>query len=236
MKCEPDSGMRSVRDGIKFLSERTNETEQIAGILRAELRLDTFPRDHVFDVGCGYGRFAAAIAPYVTRFTLLDPDRELLDGARQRIETLRKPSQAFCCRIEEAISMELGPFDLILMVHVLYYTPGWQRVVDCCAKLLSWTGQLAIVLWSERSDLFRYSPRCGNGEVTSELILNHLSRGRNKFKRIPLEVQVIPRNREDLDLLARFLGHTDSSVVPGLAEQVRLTDRQDVIIVNGHGD
>lgn len=217
------------------MAEHTDETQLIMRAIRTLLNLNTNSCERMLDVGCGSGRFSEAMAPYVERYTLLDPDPDLLAQAGKSLTPLHKPRKLYCCRIEEANPLQLGQFEIVLLAHVLYYVPNWRSVLDECLTCLTSGGTLLIVLWSSRSDLFRYSPEGGKGEVTSELVRGYLRAKNLKLSSIDIKVRVGVVDEGHRRILAQFLGYSDTSEFERqIAEKLKtgfLIDRQQVVLV-----
>lgn len=236
MQCSP---LQSVQDGLKLVSECSDETALITDALRRELNLNTTRYDQMFDVGCGYGRFAVAMVPYVRRFILLDPHSEMLTEAARHITALNKPFELHCCRIEDVLSNMDWRFDLILLAHVLYYTPDWRLVLDQCMNWLTPAGRLVVILWSHDSDLFQYSPKTcvGTEEVTSEMVLDHLASLKVNVSSIPIDARMSVSTENERQILARFLGYSSpESIREALRTRLPahgvLIDRQRLITIH----
>ncbi len=132
--------VQSVRNGLKLVSQSSNETELITGILHQQLGALRANNGRLLDIGCGYGRFAAAIAPYVSECTLLDPHSEMLKEAGRKLSALQKQVELHCCRVEDILAFAKWRFDLILLSHVLYYIPDWRLVIERCHQWLNPNG------------------------------------------------------------------------------------------------
>ena len=92
-------------------------------------------RRSVFDVGCGVGRWADALASHIDRYVGIDFSKQLIDIARSRhtskkIEFLVHPAE----KINSAQLLNKGPFDIVLMAGILIYLND-QQVLDCLSGL-----------------------------------------------------------------------------------------------------
>lgn len=90
----------------------------------------------VLDIGCGVGRWAGHLEPFVAAYLGIDFSAGLLDIARQRASLLPAPERFRFQRVSaadiERVPLALSPpFDLILVAGVLVYLND----EDCAATL-----------------------------------------------------------------------------------------------------
>lgn len=232
------NSFRVVREGLKLVSEHSNETSLITETLARELNLQRKTYDQMLDIGCGFGRFSRAIGPSVQKFVLLEPDSVMLRSATRQIGTMGKPVESLCCRVEDVMDRDDWRFDLIMLSHVLYYTSDWRIVISRCLEWLTGTGRLVVVLWSRHSDLFRYAPKRteSDPEVTSETVLDHLEKLGVRISSVLIEPTISASSLSSRRTLVRFMGYSSPEEIERVAEiqmarTSDLIDRQHIIIV-----
>jgi SAM-dependent methyltransferase len=87
-----------------------------------------------FDLGCGSGRWAAGVAPRVGKLHCIDPAKEALDVARQRLGSAKNVS--FHLASAEAIPLPDGSQDFGYALGVLHHIPDPGRALaDAVRKL-----------------------------------------------------------------------------------------------------
>jgi ubiquinone/menaquinone biosynthesis C-methylase UbiE/DNA-binding MarR family transcriptional regulator len=111
--------------------------------LREDLFGDTFylwavlglidPALTVGDLGCGTGKLAETVAPYVRRVIAVDGSGEMLDAARKRLGELRNVDIR---KGElEALPMKDGELDVAMLSLVLHYSPDPSRTLAEVARV-----------------------------------------------------------------------------------------------------
>jgi len=87
-----------------------------------------------FDLGCGSGRWAAAVAPRVGLLHCIDPSPEALAVARRRLSS--EPAARFHLASVDAIPLGDASQDFGYALGVLHHVPDTARALgDCVAKL-----------------------------------------------------------------------------------------------------
>ncbi len=97
----------------------------------------------VADLGCGTGRTAAALAPYVGKVIAVDASAEMLGAARERLGgagnvDLRTGEL-------EALPIEDGAVDLALLVLVLHHVGDPQVVLRDARRIVAPGGRLLVI-------------------------------------------------------------------------------------------
>ncbi len=97
----------------------------------------------VADLGCGTGRTAAALAPYVGQVIAVDASAEMLAAARHRLGTAANVD----LRTGELESLPIadGSVDLALLVLVLHHVADPQRVLRDARRILAPGGRLLVI-------------------------------------------------------------------------------------------
>ncbi len=97
----------------------------------------------VGDLGCGTGRAAEALAPYVNRVVAVDPSEAMLDEAGRRLSALVNVD----LRRGELESLPLadGELDAALLVLVLHHVADPAEALAQVARVLAPGGRLLIV-------------------------------------------------------------------------------------------
>jgi ArsR family transcriptional regulator len=130
--------------------------------LREDLFGDTFylwavlglidPSLTVGDLGCGTGQLTGTVAPYVRRVIAVDGSQDMLDAARQRVESARN--------VElrqgdlESLPIDNGELDAAMLSLVLHYSPAPARALAEVGRVLKKGGRVLVVdmLPHERQD------------------------------------------------------------------------------------
>lgn len=121
--------------------------------LRSELFGDTFylwavlglidPALTVGDLGCGTGRLAEILWPYVRRVVAVDSSAEMLDAARQRLAGVRN--------VElrqgelENLPVEAGELDVAVLSLVLHYSPAPTRALAEVGRVVRPGGRVLVI-------------------------------------------------------------------------------------------
>jgi SAM-dependent methyltransferase len=113
----------------------------------------------VLEVGCGIGRFVAALSPHVARVTGLDVSEGMVARARERCAGLANVALAVSSG-QDLAAVEDGAADLVLGADVFpYLVEAGAEVVERhgaeAARVLGPEGHLAILNYSYRGDLGR---------------------------------------------------------------------------------
>jgi ubiquinone/menaquinone biosynthesis C-methylase UbiE len=108
---------------------------------------------HLLDAGCGTGSFAAELAPYVGRLTLLDASEEMLDVARAKLGSIPGASEVDAhVGTLQNLPFEDASFDAVMTNQVLHHLgdpagDGWpehDRVFAEYARVLRPGGVLIV--------------------------------------------------------------------------------------------
>jgi len=162
---------RDIRIFFRFSNEKTILVREIVRIMQPQKSYS------VIDIGCGEGYVIREIHKKVKKCVALDPDPEMLDILKQKIEN----SNVFFVpkRFEDYESNE--KFDITLTSHTLsFFKNKWNAI----KKMLYYTkkgGKAIIVLHSNSSEQFRileemfrkaYKKRINH--IYAEALCNHL--------------------------------------------------------------
>lgn len=97
----------------------------------------------VGDLGCGTGRLAETVAPFVGRVVAVDESPDMLEAARQRLADVAnvelRPGRL------EALPLEDGTLDVALLGLVLHYVPAPERALAEAARALKPGGRLLVL-------------------------------------------------------------------------------------------
>lgn len=97
----------------------------------------------VGDLGCGTGQVAAALAPHVRSVIAVDESPEMLDAARQRLQSFAnvdlRPGRL------EALPIEDGALDAATLVLVLHHLSDPRAAVAETARALAPGGRVVVV-------------------------------------------------------------------------------------------
>jgi SAM-dependent methyltransferase/DNA-binding transcriptional ArsR family regulator len=96
----------------------------------------------VGDLGCGSGRIAAALAPFVGAVVAVDSSSEMLAVARERINGTG--NVRICEGSLEALPIDDATLDLALVVHVLHHVPEPALALAEAARVLKPGGRLLV--------------------------------------------------------------------------------------------
>jgi SAM-dependent methyltransferase len=150
---EASVALYSLADPL-LLAETTRE---MVGVIRSFGLLDGNPR--VLEIGCGIGRFAAALAPMVAHYTGIDVSPGMVETARRRC--------AGCGNVVLGVTRghDLAEFaascvDLVMAIDVFPYLVASgadiaRRHIEEASRLLVPGGSLLIMNYSYRDDLDR---------------------------------------------------------------------------------
>jgi ArsR family transcriptional regulator len=97
----------------------------------------------VGDLGCGTGRIAAALGPFVARVVAVDGSAAMLEAARQRLEGL--DNVEIRCGELERLPIEDGRLDAATLVLALPYQSEPERVLAEARRVLKGGGRLLVV-------------------------------------------------------------------------------------------
>jgi SAM-dependent methyltransferase len=100
------------------------------------------PTSVVGDLGCGSGRIAAALAPFVSSVIAVDASAEMLSVARERLAGF--PNVHLHEGSLESLPIESGTLDLALVVHVLHHLPDPALALAEAARVLKPGGRLVV--------------------------------------------------------------------------------------------
>jgi SAM-dependent methyltransferase len=115
------------------------------------------PGRDMLDIGCGIGRFVAALAPEIGRVTGIDISRRMIDLARQHCAGLANV-RLLPCSGRDLAPFAAGSFDLVLAADAFPYLVQSgaalaERHVHEAARVLRPGGTLLILNFSYRGDL-----------------------------------------------------------------------------------
>lgn len=97
----------------------------------------------VGDLGCGTGRIAAALAPFVARVVAVDGSAAMLEAARQRLEGFGNVELR--CGELERLPIDDGRLDAATLVLALPYQSEPERVLAEARRVLKGGGRLLVV-------------------------------------------------------------------------------------------
>ena len=105
-------------------------------------------QDTVLDLGCGTGRYSAAIAGSVMRVTAADRSPAMLDAAMRKLHKYKNVSlqQEDCFHT----SFRNASFDAVIMGNLLHIVRSPARVVGECFRLLKPGGRLLAVDYTSK--------------------------------------------------------------------------------------
>ncbi len=107
--------------------------------------LDTLKAARVLDVGCGSGRWAWFLAPYVEQLHCVDASAAALKVAQENLSANNN------CRFYHAsvdkLPVEDKSFDLVYSLGVLHHVPDTQAGINACADKLKPGGVLLVYLY-----------------------------------------------------------------------------------------
>jgi ubiquinone/menaquinone biosynthesis C-methylase UbiE/DNA-binding MarR family transcriptional regulator len=121
--------------------------------LRDELfgrRIDLFvaaglidPESRVGDLGCGTGRLAEALSPFVAEIIAVDASAEMLEAAGQRLGGL--PNVRLYRGELEALPLAAASLDAAVLALTLHHAPEPARVIAEAARVLRPRGRLLLL-------------------------------------------------------------------------------------------
>jgi SAM-dependent methyltransferase len=97
----------------------------------------------VGDLGCGTGRVAGLVAPFVERVVGIDASREMLEAARRALES--RPNVELREGELEALPLGDGELDVALLILVLHHVADPSLALAEAARCLKPGGRLVIV-------------------------------------------------------------------------------------------
>lgn len=133
----------------EFFSSAAGQWDRVRRELfgdRAELipLLALLPREWtVGDLGCGTGRMAEALAPFVSKLVAVDDSPAMLEAAKERLARFDHV-EVRRGRLE-ALPVEDGALDVALVSLVLHHLPEPAKAVAEAARVLKPGGRLLIV-------------------------------------------------------------------------------------------
>jgi ubiquinone/menaquinone biosynthesis C-methylase UbiE len=139
---------RRERDTAAFFSDVAGEWDRLRDALYGEMSdllllpalLD--PGVTVGDLGCGSGRVAATIAPFVHAVVGVDSSPEMLDVARARLAGSENV-QLVHGRIEQ-LPLDSASLDIALVVHLLHHVVDPNAALAEVARVLRPGGRLVV--------------------------------------------------------------------------------------------
>ncbi len=101
------------------------------------------PESRVGDLGCGTGRLAEALAPFVAEIVAVDGSAEMLEAAQQRLGLL---GNVRLCRGElEALPLPPASLDAAVLALTLHHSPEPAKVFAEAARVLRPGGRLLLL-------------------------------------------------------------------------------------------
>ncbi|MFC7396138.1 class I SAM-dependent methyltransferase [Chelatococcus sp. GCM10030263] len=157
-------------------------TDEVVGALRA-LGL-VRPEGHVLDIGCGIGRFVAALAPHVAQVTGLDVSPRMLAEARRRAARLGN-ARLVQGNGRDFAGLAAAAFDLALAVDSFpYVVAAGPDVVAAnmreIKRVLRPGGRLVILNYSYRGD--QAADRAELADLAGRLGFRLLRAGERRFR------------------------------------------------------
>ncbi|HMI85500.1 MAG TPA: class I SAM-dependent methyltransferase [Polyangiaceae bacterium] len=140
-------------------------------VVRAMIGWEMLGRDKdVLQIGCGIGRFEAALSPHVRSAVGIDVSPKMIDAARRRTAKLANVRCEVCSGLDLA-GFEEDAFDLVYAVDSMPYIveAGLELVATHfreAARVLRRDGEFVICGFSYRGDLQR--DRAEVGRLSSE--------------------------------------------------------------------
>lgn len=139
---------RRERDTAAFFSDMAGEWDRLRDVLYGETSdlqmlpalLD--PAITVGDLGCGSGRVAATIAPFVHAVVGVDSSPEMLEVARARLAGVENV-RLLHGRVEE-LPLEPASLDIALVVHLLHHVADPEAALAEVARVLRPGGRLVL--------------------------------------------------------------------------------------------
>lgn len=196
-----------MKQGLELLERQSNETERLCAAIDAYLDRESSHPLRCLDVGSGTGRLLRCLSRHIAEATALEPDEELAKVLSNR--KFPFPLVVLSGRVEDFVNGTEGPFDLILLAHVMYYVHrgSWDQVIDGLRAKLSAQGSLIAVLWTTESEFYRLATTLQGGDKwpTADDLLTSLS-GRMRIEaRIPLTTEISVDTADQWMTLAELL-------------------------------
>jgi ubiquinone/menaquinone biosynthesis C-methylase UbiE len=110
-----------------------------------------FPKSHLnkrtegFDMGCGSGRWAKIIAPYVKRLNCIDPSSKALKVAKKNLK-INNNVYFYNKKVSEK-SLKKNSQDFGYCLGVLHHTSNTQKGINSCYKILKKKSPFLIYLY-----------------------------------------------------------------------------------------
>ena len=99
----------------------------------------------VGDLGCGTGQLAEELAPYVARVVAVDESPDMLEAARDRLETLEDGAVEVREGRLEGLPVDDDELDVALFSLVLHYVPEPARALQEAGRALRPGGRLLVI-------------------------------------------------------------------------------------------
>jgi SAM-dependent methyltransferase len=108
------------------------------------LRLPDLSDKDVLDVGCGTGRWANFLSPYVRSIEAIDPS----DAVFVAVDLLGKCKNVRVTRASvDRMPFQTSSFDLVYSLGVLHHLPDTKLAISKCTEMLKPGGQLLLYLY-----------------------------------------------------------------------------------------
>lgn len=99
----------------------------------------------VGDLGCGTGRLAATLAPYVSRVVAVDDSADMLEAARRRLGALEAGAVEIREGQLEALPLGADTLDAAVFSLVLHHVPAPEAAVGEAYRVLRPAGRILVV-------------------------------------------------------------------------------------------
>lgn len=143
----------------------------------------------VADLGCGTGQLSALVAPYVRRVIAVDSSAEMLDEARRRLAN--QPAVDARLGVLEALPIDDGQVDVVMMALVLHHVPDPSRALTECARVLK-PGGRALIIDMLPHDRVEYQQQMGHvwlgfSETQMKKLLAAAGFASSRLRPLPIE-------------------------------------------------
>lgn len=104
--------------------------------------------EYILDLGCGWGTFCFAIAPFCKEVTGIDYNQNGVDLCYKLLEKYKFPNVKFVCADAQDTGLKSESYDVIICADLFehLYPDTFEKVLDECKRLLKRGGKL--VIWT----------------------------------------------------------------------------------------